>query len=47
MERAFPSLSAGGGATAAAGIAAGSGLTGMLYVLDEPTIGLHQRDTAR
>src|SRR3989344_4798920 len=25
----------------------GSGLTGALYVLDEPTIGLHQRDNAR
>ncbi len=25
----------------------GSGLTGVLYVLDEPTIGLHQRDNTR
>ena len=25
----------------------GSGLTGVLYVLDEPTIGLHQRDNAQ
>ncbi|MEQ9123781.1 MAG: excinuclease ABC subunit A, partial [Alphaproteobacteria bacterium] len=25
----------------------GSGLTGVLYVLDEPSIGLHQRDNAR
>src|SRR5262249_242592 len=25
----------------------GSGLTGVLYVLDEPTIGLHPRDNAR
>ena len=25
----------------------GSGLTGVLYVLDEPTIGLHQRDNER
>lgn len=25
----------------------GSGLTGLLYVLDEPTIGLHPRDTGR
>lgn len=25
----------------------GTGLTGVLYVLDEPTVGLHQRDTRR
>jgi len=25
----------------------GSNLTGVLYVLDEPTIGLHQRDNAK
>jgi len=25
----------------------GSGLTGVLYVLDEPSIGLHQRDNKR
>jgi excinuclease ABC subunit A len=25
----------------------GSGLTGVLYILDEPTIGLHQRDTKK
>jgi excinuclease ABC subunit A len=25
----------------------GTGLTGVLYVLDEPTVGLHQRDTKR
>ena len=25
----------------------GSGLTGVLYVLDEPSIGLHQRDNRR
>ena len=25
----------------------GSGLTGVLYVLDEPSIGLHQRDNAK
>ncbi len=25
----------------------GSGLTGVLYILDEPTIGLHQKDTGR
>ena len=30
-----------------AGSQIGSGLTGVLYVLDEPSIGLHQRDNAR
>ena len=25
----------------------GSGLTGVLYVLDEPSIGLHQRDNKK
>ena len=25
----------------------GSGLTGVLYVLDEPSIGLHQKDNTR
>ncbi len=25
----------------------GSGLTGVMYVLDEPSIGLHERDTLR
>ena len=25
----------------------GSGLTGVLYILDEPSIGLHQRDNSR
>lgn len=25
----------------------GAGLTGVTYVLDEPTVGLHQRDTGR
>ena len=30
-----------------AGIQIGSGLTGVMYVLDEPSIGLHQRDNDR
>ncbi len=25
----------------------GSGLTGVMYVLDEPSIGLHERDTSK
>ena len=34
-------------AAAALGASSGAGLTGALYVLDEPTIGLHPRDTGR
>jgi len=47
MERATPSLSAGEAQRLRLAALLGSGLTGVLYVLDEPTIGLHQRDTAR
>jgi len=47
LERATPSLSAGEGQRLRLAALLGSGLTGVLYVLDEPTIGLHQRDTAR
>jgi excinuclease ABC subunit A len=47
LDRAANTLS--GGETQRVRLAAqlGSGLTGILYVLDEPTIGLHPRDTAR
>ncbi|MGD8608978.1 MAG: excinuclease ABC subunit UvrA, partial [Myxococcales bacterium] len=47
LGRAANTLS--GGETQRVRLAAqlGSGLTGVLYVLDEPTIGLHPRDTAR
>lgn len=47
MERATPSLSAGEGQRLRLASLLGSGLTGVLYVLDEPTTGLHQHDTAR
>ncbi len=47
LERASPSLSAGEAQRLRLAALLGSGLTGVLYVLDEPTIGLHQRDTER
>ncbi|HJL19058.1 MAG TPA: excinuclease ABC subunit UvrA [Sandaracinaceae bacterium LLY-WYZ-13_1] len=47
LSRAAHTLS--GGETQRVRLAAqlGAGLTGLLYVLDEPTIGLHPRDTGR
>jgi excinuclease ABC subunit A len=47
LDRASPSLSAGEAQRLRLAALLGSGLTGVLYVLDEPTIGLHPRDTAR
>jgi excinuclease ABC subunit A len=47
LERATPSLSAGEAQRLRLAALLGSGLTGVLYVLDEPTIGLHGRDTPR
>ncbi len=47
MARATPSLSAGEAQRLRLAALLGSGLTGVLYVLDEPTIGMHQRDTIR
>ncbi len=47
LDRASPSLSAGEAQRLRLASLLGSGLTGVLYVLDEPTIGLHPRDNAR
>ncbi len=47
LERASPSLSAGEAQRLRLAALLGSGLTGVLYVLDEPTIGLHTSDIPR
>jgi excinuclease ABC subunit A len=47
LERATPTLSAGEAQRLRLASLLGSGLTGVLYVLDEPTIGTHPRDTRR
>ncbi len=47
LERDTPSLSAGEARRLRLAALLGSGLTGVLYVLDEPTIGLHPRDNLR
>ena len=45
LERSAPSLSGGEAQRVRLARQIGSGLTGVLYVLDEPTIGLHPQDT--
>jgi excinuclease ABC subunit A len=47
LERGTPSLSAGEAQRLRLASLLGSELSGVLYVFDEPTIGLHQRDTQR
>ncbi|HEY7356588.1 MAG TPA: excinuclease ABC subunit UvrA [Ktedonobacterales bacterium] len=47
LERASPSLSAGEAQRLRLASLLGSSLSGVLYVFDEPTIGLHPRDTHR
>ena len=47
LERAAGSLSGGEAQRIRLPTQIGSGLTGVLYVLDEPSIGLHQRDNRR
>ncbi len=47
LDRPASTLSAGEAQRVRLAAALGSGLTGMTYVLDEPTAGLHPRDTGR
>ena len=47
LDRPAPTLSSGEAQRVRLATEIGSGLTGITYVLDEPTAGLHARDTAR
>jgi excinuclease ABC subunit A len=47
LDRSAPTLSGGESQRIRLASQVGSGLTGVLYVLDEPTIGLHPRDNGR
>jgi len=47
LDRAASTLSAGEGQRIRLASQVGSGLTGVLYILDEPTVGLHPRDIQR
>src|SRR6476619_3153565 len=47
MERAAATLSGGEAQRIRLATQIGSALVGVLYILDEPSIGLHQRDNAR
>jgi len=47
LDRSAPSLSGGESERIRLATQIGSGLVGVMYILDEPTIGLHQRDNSR
>ena len=47
LDRSAPSLSGGEGQRIRLASQIGSGLVGVMYILDEPSIGLHQRDNRR
>jgi excinuclease ABC subunit A len=47
LARSAKSLSGGEAQRVRLAVQIGSGLTGILYVLDEPSIGLHERDTEK
>ncbi len=47
LDRSADTLSGGEAQRIRLATQIGSGLTGVLYILDEPSIGLHQRDNAR
>ncbi|MCK4339254.1 MAG: excinuclease ABC subunit UvrA, partial [Candidatus Cloacimonetes bacterium] len=47
LDRSAPSLSGGESERIRLASQIGSGLVGVMYILDEPTIGLHQRDNHR
>ncbi|MBW8879675.1 MAG: excinuclease ABC subunit UvrA, partial [Acidobacteria bacterium] len=47
LERSADTLSGGEAQRIRLASQIGSGLTGVMYVLDEPSVGLHQRDNAR
>ena len=47
LDRNAATLSAGEGQRIRLASQVGSGLTGVLYILDEPTVGLHPRDTKK
>jgi excinuclease ABC subunit A len=47
LDRAAATLSSGEGQRIRLATQIGSGLVGVLYILDEPSIGLHQRDNRR
>ena len=47
LDRSAASLSGGEAQRIRLASQVGSGLTGVMYILDEPSIGLHQRDNAR